>query len=150
MFFNSDSAKPSTSGTSVKPIKYIKAAVNTKKATTPVQKIESLCDTSLSIDLSDKKSRETLWGLLKAHSSTTEMLDQFGSLLHDKISFWDLVQFKIKHSKNKNELNTIYEITDDYTKLYSNMSTLLEGFVKEHSQEGALSRSRSSSRSYRK
>ncbi len=130
-------------------MKYIKGEVNVIKETTPV-KIVSLGNTSLSLDLNEKKSRETLWDLLISHSSTTEMLDNFGSALHDKISFWDLVQLKIKHSKNKNELNTIYEITDDYTKLYSNMSTLLEGFVKEHSQEGASSRSRSSSRNYRK
>ena len=105
---------------------------------------------NLNIDLTDKNSRQTLWNLLKSHSSKEEMLDQFGTALHDKISFWDLVQFKIKNSK-KNELKTIYEITDDYTTLYSNMSTLLEGFVKEHSQEGGTSsRSRSSSRNYRK
>ncbi len=103
---------------------------------------------SINLNLSDKKSRQTLWSLLKSHSSTEEMLDQFGSSLHDKISFWDLVQLKIKHS-TKNEVKTIYEITDDYTKFYSNMSTLLEGFVMEHSQE-SNSRSRSSSRNYRK
>lgn len=78
-----------------------------------------------------------------------EMIEHFGSALHDKISFWDLVQMKIKHSK-KAELKTVYEITEDYSTLYSNMSTLLEGFVKEHSQEGTSSRSRSSSRNYRK
>lgn len=105
---------------------------------------------SINLNLSDRKSRQTLWNLLKDHSSKDEMIDQFGASLHDKISFWDLVQLKIKHS-TKNELKTIYEITDDYTKLYSNMSTLLEGFVKEHSaQETSTSRSRSSSRNYRK
>lgn len=111
----------------------------------------SRSSSSINLDLNDKKSRQTLWNLLKAHSSKDEMIDQFGVSLHDKISFWDLVQLKVKYS-TKNELKTIYEITDDYTKLYSNMSTLLEGFVKEHSaaQENSTSRSRSSSRNYRK
>ena len=105
-------------------------------------------NSSLNINLNDKYSRKSLWNLLKSHSSLDEMLDQFGTALHDKISFWDLVQLKLKYSK-KSELKTTYEIIDDYTLLYSNMSTLLEGFVKEHSSE-TCSRSRSSSRNYRK
>ncbi len=105
---------------------------------------------NVNINLNDKNSRKSLWNLLKSHSSLDEMLDQFGAILHDKISFWDLVQLKFKHSK-KSEIKTTYEIIDDYTQLYSNMSSLLEGIVKEHStNETQCSRSRSSSRSLRK
>ena len=47
------------------------------------------------------------------------------------MSFWDLVKLKLKFGKNK--LKTTYDIIDDYTLLYSNMSKLLENFVKQHS-----------------
>lgn len=119
---------------------------------------------SLSLNLSDKNSRSYLWNLLKANSSQEELIEHFGSALHDKISFWDLVQLKLKFSK-VNHLKTTYEIIDDYTLLYSNMSALLERFVNEQSNFASLglsglglankkvensSRSRSSSRNLRK
>ncbi len=47
------------------------------------------------------------------------------------MSFWDLVKLKLKYGKNK--LKTTYDIIDDYTLLYSNMSKLLEHFVTQHS-----------------
>jgi len=93
---------------------------------------------SLGIDLTDACSRKTLWNLLKSHSTQEEILDEFGSQLHDKISFWDLVKLKLKFSKNT-QLKTTYEIIDDYTVLYSNMSTLLESFVEEHSSSSSSS-----------
>lgn len=116
-------------------------------------------DTGVSLNLNDKNSRNYLWNLLKNHSSKEEMMEHFGSALHDKISFWDLVQLKLKYSK-VNHLKTTYEIIDDYTLLYSNMSALLERFVNEQSNFSLIgsskkigdnsSRSRSSSRNYRK
>lgn len=138
----------------VKYIKGLKKSVSEKdpaniKELSESQTSNNKQQVNIDIDLKDIKSRQTLWSLLLSNSSVDEILDQFGSTLHDKISFWDLVQFKIKNSK-KDQIKTIYEITDDYTKLYSNMSTLLEGFVKEHTHEGTSSRSRSSSKNYRK
>ena len=64
---------------------------------------------NLGIDLNDADSRKTLWNLLKTHSSQEEILDEFGSQLHDKISFWDLVKLKLKFSKST-QLKTTYEI----------------------------------------
>jgi len=94
--------------------------------------INSHQTSNLTIDLNDSSSRKNLWNLLKSNSSVEEMVEEFGSELHDKISFWDLVNLKLKFSKNS-QLKTTYEIIDDYTILYSNMSTLLESFVEEHS-----------------
>ncbi|RNA06226.1 hypothetical protein BpHYR1_032504 [Brachionus plicatilis] len=111
---------------------------------------------AFSLDLKNKNSRSYLWNLLKENSSQQELTEYLGSSLHDKISFWDLVQLKLKYSKS-NHLKTIYEIIDDYTTLYSNMSGLLERFVNEQSNINSLisksdnsSRSRSSSRNIRK
>ena len=88
-------------------------------------------DISLKLSLNDPASRKHLWNLLKEHSTQEELVEQFSSTLHDKISFWDLVQFKLKYSKS-NQLRTTYEIIDDYTILYSNMSALLEQIVNQH------------------
>jgi hypothetical protein len=86
----------------------------------------------LRIDLNDAKSRNILWSLLKNHSTIEELVDQFGAVLHDKITFWDLAQIKLKHTKT-NHLKATYQIIDDYTVLYSNMRTYLEKFVNEQS-----------------
>lgn len=94
-------------------------------------------DTTFNLDIKNKDSRSYLWNLLKENSSQEELTEYFGSSLHDKLSFWDLVQLKLKYS-NSNHLKTIYEIIDDYTKLYSNMSTLLERFVNEQSNINSL------------
>ena len=93
---------------------------------------EESSDINFKLNLNDPNSRKYLWSLLKSHSTLDELLEQFGSTLHNKISFWDLVQLKLKFSKT-NMLKTTYEIIDDYTILYSNMSTLLEKIVSEHS-----------------
>ena len=87
---------------------------------------------NLKLNLNDPNSRKYLWNLLKKHSTQDELIEQFGSTIHNRISFWDLVQLKLKFSKT-NMLKTTYEIIDDYTILYSNMSTLLETIVNEHS-----------------
>jgi hypothetical protein len=58
-------------------------------------------------------------------------VSELGPILSEKMSFWDLVKLKLKYGKNK--LKTTYDIIDDYTLLYSNMSKLLENFVKQHS-----------------
>ncbi|CAF0739418.1 unnamed protein product [Brachionus calyciflorus] len=104
------------------------------------------------LNLSDRNSRSYLWNLLKQNSTQEELIENFGSMLHDKISFWDLVQLKLRYSKS-NHLKTTYEIIDDYTLLYSNMSALLERFVNEQSNFNSMSdnssRSRSSSRNIR-
>lgn len=92
---------------------------------------------AFSLDLKNKNSRSYLWSLLKENSSQQELTEYLGSSLHDKISFWDLVQLKLKYSKS-NHLKTIYEIIDDYTTLYSNMSGLLERFVNEQSNINSL------------
>lgn len=84
----------------------------------------------LNLNLNDINSRNYLWNLLKSHTPADELVQRFGSALHDKVSFWDLVQLKFKYSQN-NHLKTTYEIIDDYTLLYSNMSALLERFVNE-------------------
>ncbi len=99
---------------------------------TNIKNINSHQTPNLVIDLKDSNSRKKLWNLLKSNSSVEEMKEEFGSELHDKVSFWDLVNLKLKFSKNS-QLKTTYEIIDDYTILYSNMSTLLESFVEEHS-----------------
>lgn len=94
-------------------------------------------DSTFSLDIKNKDSRSYLWNLLRENSSQDELTEYFGSSLHDKLSFWDLVQLKLKYS-NSNHLKTMYEIIDDYTKLYSNMSTLLERFVNEQSNINSL------------
>lgn len=94
-------------------------------------------DNTVNLDIRNKNSRSYLWNMLKENSSQEELTEYLGSTLHDKISFWDLVQLKLKYSKS-NHLKTIYEIIDDYTKLYSNMSTLLERFVNEQSNINSL------------
>jgi hypothetical protein len=99
---------------------------------TNIKNINSHQTSNLVIDLKDSNSRKKLWNLLKSNSNVEEMKEEFGSELHDKVSFWDLVNLKLKFSKNS-QLKTTYEIIDDYTILYSNMSTLLESFVEEHS-----------------
>lgn len=103
--------------------------------------LEQTADTSsdqvpsnVTIDLKDSNSRKNLWNLLKSNSTVDEMIEEFGSELHDKISFWDLVKLKLKFSQNS-QLKTTYDIIDDYTILYSNMSSLLESFVEEHSSK---------------
>jgi hypothetical protein len=112
-------------------------------------------DLNFKLNLNDPNSRKYLWNLLKSHSTLDELLEQFGSTLHNKVSFWDLVQLKLKYSKT-NRLKTTYEIIDDYTLLYSNMSSLLEKIVNEHTESSSgkknenSSRSRSSSRNHRK
>jgi len=83
-----------------------------------------------SLNLNDVNSRNQLWNLLRTHTPADELVQRFGAELHDKVSFWDLVQLKLKYSPN-NHLKTIYEIIDDYTLLYSNMSALLERFANE-------------------
>ena len=101
-------------------------------AESTIIKQEETSDINLKLNLNDPNSRKYLWNLLKKHSTLDELVEQFGSNLHNKISFWDLVQLKLKFSKT-NMLKTTYEIIDDYTLLYSNMSTLLEKIVNEHS-----------------
>lgn len=83
-----------------------------------------------SLHLGDVNARNQLWSLLCAHTPTDELVQRFGVALHDKLTFWDLVQLKLKHSPH-NHLKTIYDIIDDYTLLYSNMSLLLERFANE-------------------
>lgn len=63
-------------------------------------------------------------------------MNEFGNILAEKMTFWDLVKLKLKHNRNK--LQQTYEIIDDYTLLYSNMSKLLEYFVKEHSTQNGF------------
>lgn len=92
------------------------------------------------LNLNDGSSREKLWSLLLKHTPVNELVQRFGAELHDKISFWDLVQLKLKHSP-KNNLNTIYEIIDDYTLLYTNMSSLLERFASEQKFNNKYSQS---------
>lgn len=116
----------------------------------------STCDINFKLNLKDSNSRSYLWNLLKTHCTLDELINQFGAILHDKISFWDLVQLKLKFSQ-KSQIKTTYEIIEDYTVLYSNVSSLLERIVEEHSSESLSlsnrksensSRSRSSSRSF--
>lgn len=121
---------------------------------------------TVNLDLNDINSRNYLWNLLKAHSTHDELIYQFGSVLHDKITFWDLAQLKLKYAKS-NQLKTTYQIIDDYTVLYSNMRTYMEKVVNEQSSSSSSSlslipavnssrksdnssRSRSSSRNPRK
>ena len=99
---------------------------------------QDTCDLNFKLNLNDSNSRNYLWNLLKSHSTIDEIKSQFGSMLHDKITFWDLVELKLKFSQT-NQLKTTYEIIDDYTMLYSNMSTLLEKIVKDHSKNGSNS-----------
>ena len=87
---------------------------------------------NLCLNLNDVNSRNYLWSLLKTHSPLEELIEQFGAILHDKITFWDLAQIKLKHTKT-NHLKATYQIIDDYTILYSNMRTYLEKFVNEQS-----------------
>lgn len=94
----------------------------------------------LNLNLNDVNSRNYLWNLLKSHTPVDELIHHFGASLHDKISFWDLVQLKLKFSQN-NHLKTTYEIIDDYTVLYSNMSALLERYVNEQSSLNSRSMS---------
>jgi hypothetical protein len=97
---------------------------------------DDTCDLNFKLNLNDSNSRNYLWNLLKSHSTLDEIKTQFGSMLHDKITFWDLVEMKLKFTQG-NQLKTTYEIIDEYTLLYSNMSTLLEKIVKEHSKGGS-------------
>ena len=101
---------------------------------TPTATTSAASTSDLAFNLNDAGSRAHLWSLLKAHSSVDELKYHLGASLHDKVSFWDLVQLKLKFSPTSQHLKTTYKLIDDYTLLYSNMSSLLETIVKEHSQ----------------
>lgn len=92
------------------------------------------------LNLNDINLREQLWTMLFKHTPTDELIQRFGDQLHDKISFWDIVQLKLKNS-SQNHLSTIYEIIDDYTRLYTNMSSLLERFANEQTLNNLSSNS---------
>ena len=101
----------------------------------------------ITLNLNDINARNYLWDLLRTHSTVDELVDQFGSILHNKITFWDLAQLKLKYSRPNNHLKTTYQIIDDYTVLYSNMRTYLERFVNDQastSGSAALSASNNS------
>ncbi len=79
-----------------------------------------------------QRFREVLLVKLKENSSRDEMLEEIGSLVHDKLTFWDLAKLKLKHGDN-DKLKITYSLLDDYTLLYSNMSKLLESLVSQQS-----------------
>jgi hypothetical protein len=149
-----DTCIPATS-TSQMANKTLKSApYNTNQANSSSK--SSTCDINFKLNLKDSNSRSYLWNLLRTHCTLDELISQFGAILHDKISLWDLVQLKLKFSQ-KSQIKTTYEIIEDYTVLYSNVSNLLERIVEEHSSENLSlsnrksensSRSRSSSRSF--
>jgi hypothetical protein len=106
----------------------LKTSNNTNNKINVQQPPSNSTTTHLNLNLKDPNSRNYLWNLLKVNSPTDELTNQFGSILHDKITFWDLAQLKLKHSKS-NHLKTTYQIIDEYTILYSNMRTYLEKIV---------------------
>jgi hypothetical protein len=86
---------------------------------------------SKQFNLNDVNARNQLWNMLRTHTPADELVQRLGAEMHDKITFWDLVQLKLKYSPANSHLKTIYDIIDDYTLLYSNMSSLLERFANE-------------------
>ncbi len=73
---------------------------------------------------------------MKENSSKEEILEELGPLIHDKLTFWDLVKIKLKHG-DSDKLKLTYNLLDDYTLLYSNMSKLLENIVNQHSSSSS-------------
>lgn len=105
------------------------------KLTDPIKSSYDLSN----LNLKDPKCRKYMWNLLKVNSSTDEIVKNFGSMLHDKLTFWDLARMKLENSQ-KNRLDTTYEILDDYSTLYNNINELLVTIVDEEDKKSSFSK----------